>query len=189
MRLAHPINYFLVPKVKLSNIDIGESPELINFMKESMLKCFGNIFVDYEALIMSRKIDLIENNSFQFHLRYGPTYNKPDVITEKVAPILKITPSEYVKSNLNISNTDLLIIKAYLMDKWSYRTIEKEILKIDSQARGGGFVAKSIINSYGIEGSDKGTVTHENIENVISNNNGIRKNTLIKLKEFIKDSY
>ena len=32
LRLVHPINYFLVPKTNLSNLDIGESPELISFM-------------------------------------------------------------------------------------------------------------------------------------------------------------
>ncbi|MCD8519265.1 MAG: hypothetical protein LRY32_07370 [Flavobacterium sp.] len=84
---------------------------------------------------------------------------------------------------------DLYIIKAYLIDALSFRNIERDILKIDSQARGGGFIAKGIINSYGIEAKNKGTVTEENINELISNNTGKLKMTLIKLNEYLKNCH
>jgi len=62
-------------------------------------------------------------------------------------------------------------------------------LKIDSQARGGGFIAKGIINSYEIEAKNKGTVTKENINELISNNTGKLKMTLIKLNEYLKNCH
>ena len=53
------------------------------------------------------------------------------------------------------------IAYAYLVDGWSMRDIEKQILGLPAEERGGGFVAKKALNSMGIEGKDKGCLSHD----------------------------
>ena len=187
LRLVHPINYFLVPKIKMSNIDIGENSYLISFMREHNYKRFKELLLRYEELIMSKKICVKDKSDFKFNLSYGLTYNSKSVVLEKKKNPEKKDNIKKAKNHiLDYSNVDLSIIKAYLIDKSSYRTIEKVILKIPSPARGGGFVAKGILNSYGVEGKHKGFVYGKNISELIITNNGVLKETLIKLKEYIK---
>jgi hypothetical protein len=187
LRLVHPINYFLVPKIKMSNIDIGENSYLISFMREHNCKRFEELLLRYEELIMSKKICVKDKSDFKFNLSYGLTYNSKSVVLEKNKYPEKKDNIKKAKNHiLDYSNVDLSIIKAYLIDKSSYRTIEKVILKIPSPVRGGGFVAKGILNSYGVEGKHKGFVYGKNISELIITNNGVLKETLIKLKEYIK---
>jgi hypothetical protein len=190
LRLVHPINYFLVPKTNLSNLNIGESPELISFMKEIAYSRYKNILTDYENLIMSKQMETKDYYNYSFNLEYGLGFKKSKKSREKKLKTTKKTSSKkHVATNDNYSNEDLSIIKAYLIDALSFRNIEREIMKIDSQARGGGFIAKGIINSYGIEVKNKGTVTKENINELISCNTGKLTMTLIKLNEYIKNCH
>lgn len=185
LRLVHPINYFLVPKTKLSNIDIGENYNVINYMREKTNERFKNIFLDFQELILSKKNDLVIDNSFQFHLKYGPNHVNSNLVSKKIKIKKKTESTEPSNSNVDSLDVHLLVIKAYLVANLSYRKIEIEFLNIESQERGGGFVAKKIINSYGITKSHKGTITKENIESVINENKGILKSTLIKLHEYL----
>jgi hypothetical protein len=184
LRLVHPINYFLVPKTNLSNIDIGESPEVIAYLRKMTYERFDNMFIEYEEIIMSKIIELEKDNSFDFCLQYSHNYKSLPLIKEQKKNSLKRTTVK--KTVTTNSNIDLSVIKAYLIDGLSFRSIEKEILNIDSQARGGGFVAKKIVNSYGILAQNKGTVTNNNITILIANNSGQLKNTLIKLNDYLK---
>lgn len=188
LRLAHPLNYFLVPKTKLSNIDIGEKRYLISFMREKMLTKFGNLILEYEEAIMAQQTETKDKPEFKFNLKYGLSYKKDNVVNSN--PKILKQPRNFKKTrttDLNFSNIELSIIKAYLVDKKSYRTIEKEIMKIPSADRGGGFLAKEILNSYGIEGKHKGTVTLKNIQTLIYNKIDIPQTTLLKLQEYIKN--
>lgn len=97
-----------------------------------------------------------------------------------------MNPNKYGQAIGNYSIDELSIIKSYLIDALSFRDIERNILEIDSQAHGGGFIAKGIINSYGIEAINKGMVTEENINELIANNTGQLKFTLEKLNEYLK---
>lgn len=190
LRLVHPINYFLVPKTNLSNLDIGESTELISFMREKAFSRYKNILTEYENLIMSKQMEIRDYLNYSFNLEYGLNYKKSKNTEGKNLKTTKKTNSKKsVTTNDNYSIEDLSIIKAYLIDAISFRNIEREILEIDSQERGGGFIAKGIINSYGIEAKNKGTVTEENINELISNNTGKLKMTLIKLNEYIKNCH
>lgn len=190
LRLVHPINYFLVPKTNLSNLDIGESTELISFMREKAYSRYKNILTEYENLIMSKQMKIRDYHNYSFNLEYGLNFKKSKNTEGKNLKTTKKTNSKKsVTTNDNYSIEDLSIIKAYLIDAISFRNIEREILEIDSQARGGGFIAKGIINSYGIEAKNKGTVTEENINELISNNTGKLKVTLIKLNEYIKNCH
>ena len=156
-------------------------------MREHNYKRFKELLLRYEELIMPKKICVKDKSDFKFNLSYGLTYNSNSVVLEKKKNPEKKDNIKKAKNHiLDYSNVDLSIIKAYLIDKSSYRTIEKVILKIPSPARGGGFVAKGILNSYGVEGKHKGFVYGKNISELIITNNGVLKETLIKLKEYIK---
>jgi hypothetical protein len=190
LRLVHPINYFLVPKTTLSNLNIGESPELISFMREKAYSRYKNILTEYENIILSKQMEIKDYHNYSFNLEYGLGFKKSKNKEEKnLKSTTKTSSKKYVAPNDNYSMEDLSIIKAYLIDALSFRNIEREILKIDSQARGGGFIAKGIINSYGIEAKNKGKVTEKNINELISNNTGKLKMTLIKLNEHIKNCH
>jgi len=190
LRLVHPINYFLVPKTKLSNMDIGESPELISFMRETVYSRYKDILTEYEDLIMSKKIETLDYHNCRFNLEYGLDYeNSKDSEGKKLKSTKKQNPQNTSQQMNKYSNEDLSIIKAYLIDGLSFRSIERKILQIDSPARGGGFIAKGILNSYGIEAKDKGKVTVKNINELISNNTGKLKRTLIELNEYIKNCH
>lgn len=187
LRLVHPINYFLVPKPTVSNIDIGENPYLISFMREHNYKRFDKLLLGFEELIMSKQISFKDKNDCKFDFSYGLTFKNKSVCIGKNKNLYKKNNNKKTRNYiLDYSNDDLLIIKAYLIEKTSYRTIEKDILKIHSPNRGGGFIAKGILNSYGVEGKHKGSVSSNNIMELIASNKGVLKETLIKLKEYIK---
>jgi hypothetical protein len=188
LRLVHPVNYFLVPKTNLSNLDIGESPELISFMREKAHSRYKNILIEYENLILSKKTEIKASHGFNFNLEYGPSFKKSKISIEKKLKSKIKTNTKKYDTITHYSIEDLSIIKAYLIDALSFRNIEREILKIDSQARGGGFIAKGIINSYGIEAKHKGTVTDKNINELITSYDGKLKKTLIKLNEYLNNS-
>lgn len=201
LRLVHPINYFLVPKTKLSTFDIGEAKEVISFMRNVYFDRFGKILLDYEELIKSDRMAMDVDGSSIFNVRFGFDIQKISNGISLIKPLNNKSlnsfiverndiPKNQIKENINVfeqkySDVDLKIIKAYLIDGLSFRTIEKEILKIDSQVRGGGFVAKKILNSYGIEAKNKGTITRYNIGSVINNCGGLYLKTLTHLKEKI----
>ena len=50
--------------------------------------------------------------------------------------------------------------------KTSFRKLETQFLGIESKARGGGFIAKSAINSLGITIERKGALSHKTIEQI-----------------------
>lgn len=191
LRLVHPINYFLVPKTNLSNINIGEAPEVISFMRNLISNRYEKTFTSYEKLIMSKKTDYNNNDiSFIFNLKYGFNFkDTKSIIQEKIISLNNNNNKGHLNLNDNYSSIDLSVLEGFLINGLSFRSIERDILKIDSQNRGGGFIAKKIINSYGIQANDKGTVTQNNIETMIINNEGEIKITLIKLNEHIKNCH
>ena len=54
-----------------------------------------------------------------------------------------------------VDDREYKVLKAYLVDGWSHRKIQREILKLDAPARGGGFVAMDILHKYNITGEYK----------------------------------
>lgn len=190
LRLVHPINYFLVPKRGLSNFDIGEDKYLLSFIKEKREEKFGSMFLEYEKQIMAKQIEYKDYSNYSFNLKFGSTYINHKKTNRKSTFKNKTKRTSDIKktANLTYSDRDMRILKAYLIDKDSYRTIEKTILKIPSPVRGGGFIVKGILNSYGVSGKHKGILENKNISNLISNSNGVLKDTLIKLREYINKS-
>ena len=81
---------------------------------------------------------------------------------------------------------ELRIVAEYLVNpKTSFRKLEREYMGIDSPARGGGFVAKNIVNSYGIGAEMKGILANNTIDSVILNAAGKKKSTLLAIKELL----
>ena len=77
------------------------------------------------------------------------------------------------------------VIHAYLVEAKSYLRIQKEILKIDAPARGGGFVAMQILHHYTIHGNKKGILIHNSLEYEFSKAKGSYKLALELLKHSI----
>lgn len=143
LRLVHPMNYFLTPQKKNCSFDVGGHNKMIDFVREKNKVKYGILFDDFE------KMALVKDNT---------TVSKPfpAIITFGFNHIIKNNISRKEKKN-NIAQTksdysknielDIKIIKSYLVDRKSFRTIEKEIMNIDSKKRGGGFKARSILAS------------------------------------------
>jgi len=81
---VHPINYFLVPKTNLSNLDIGESPELISFMREKAYSRYVNILTEYENLIMSKQMEVKDYHSYRFNLEYGIGFKNQKIQKKRI---------------------------------------------------------------------------------------------------------
>jgi putative restriction endonuclease len=64
------------------------------------------------------------------------------------------------------------IIYSYLVLGWSHRTIEINILKIDSPVRGGGFEAMKVLHSYDIKGDKKGILKGKDYKDELNNAKG-----------------
>ncbi|WHY87066.1 AAA family ATPase [Neobacillus novalis] len=76
------------------------------------------------------------------------------------------------------------VIWAYLNDSKSHRRIQKEILKKDAPARGGGFLAMDILHSYEIDGTKKGILKNNSFVEEYSKANGKYKEALDLLKRY-----
>ena len=55
------------------------------------------------------------------------------------------------------------VIKAYLIDGQSHRSIQSEILNLPAPARGGGFIAMELLHHYNIRGDKKGFLNKKSI--------------------------
>lgn len=76
---------------------------------------------------------------------------------------------------MNISSLEFEVLKAFLVNGDSHRKIQREILKMDAPARGGGFKAMDILHKFNILGKDKSSLnkdaTDAEIINYITNKN------------------
>jgi hypothetical protein len=178
LRLVHPMNYFLTPQKKRINFDVGGSLVLIDYVRKKNKEKYGELFDDFEKLVFiqhssdfSKPFPDIINFGFNKKTETTPTNSKKK-------NNIRINKPNYVKN----FESDLSIVKGYLIDGKSYRGIEKDIMNIDSQKRGGGFIAKSILNSYGVLAEHKGIIKDLNIDQEIEKSNGVLKETLIWIK-------
>lgn len=178
LRLVHPMNYFLTPQKNRSTFDVGGSAEMIAFVREKNKKIYGELYDEFEKLILTEDSSDF-SKTFPEIINFG--FNRVNKVKTNVNS--KSNNVRKIKTN-NIKNfeKDLNIIKAYLIDCKSYRKIEMELMNIDSQNRGGGFIAKSKLNSYGITREHKGIINNLNIDQEIEKSFGMLKETLTILK-------
>jgi len=195
LRFVHPFNYFLTPKkaCALSSVskDIAEYQPLINYVQAMYADMYGDDYNEFLSFAMAKNTfpsSSLQNTSI--NLKYGS-----DCIGTPVcqpAPQKMTLEPEACQRNQTIApdpiqvtdNLDICIIIEYLTNpKTSFRKLEREFMRIDSPARGGGFVAKSIVNSYGINAEMKGILSSNSIEHLIQTCSGKCKQTLIMIKE------
>lgn len=175
MRVVHPINHFLTPIIKFQNSttdikDIGEYPKMIAYIKYKLNEMYGNIFTEYLKIIMANNSILLPENH-NIDLSYGKNLIKLGKI--------KTSSTNYKKNPFTkeqIANS----IKAYLFEGLSFRVIERDCLGISEEVkvRGGGFVAKKLLNDIGIDKSMKKVFYGKSISEAINSANKSLKPTL-----------
>ncbi|WP_148257273.1 hypothetical protein [Treponema primitia] len=179
LRLVHPINYFLVPQRKnetdvVSNNNIGEYKELLQYMYLYMQEKYKNIFETYQKnILLDNSYNTIRSSNLgdiEIGIEYG----------------LQIkTTSSVVMANANQVYNEGDIIRAYLKDGLSFRKIESIIMCINSKNRGGGWVTKTILNNLGIENKHKGILKNKTVSAEILTATGKYKQTLVKYKNIL----
>jgi hypothetical protein len=179
LRLVHPMNYFLTPQKKNCTYDVGGSHEMIEFVRNKKREKYGKLYEEFEKLIYVGTTGS-PSLSFNYIVKYGFKINKK---TKSIKTKKEILPKkEKFKYIKDLDNNDINIIKAYLIYGKSFRMIEREIMGIDSQERGGGFKSKKIINSYGLKKEHKGLINEANINQEIEKSEGDLKKILESIK-------
>lgn len=207
LRVVHPINHFLTPKttLQLSSIgikDIGEYAETIAFMKEKLSKMYGKVFTEYQKMIMAPTIKTLPSSGkfSPIGLTYGMGLSKtgatpsiPGVVAPAAKGVSKTTRKKTMttiptaKKALGSFTPDVVAncIKAYLFDGYSFRTIEKEIMGLEYRVHGGGFVAKKLLESKGINSSMKKKFYGQTIDTAIDLSAEPLKTTLKWIKSIL----
>lgn len=188
LRFVHPFNYFLTPKrtCAFSSVtnDIAEYQPVVDFVRDKYAAIYGTAYDEFLNLIMVDKNSFAHSRaSTVINLNYGPGCKQPTKKATPSKPPVKYTPAPSVtdkRIDPPISKAaELRVVKEYLSNPTtSFRTIEKTLLNIDSQTNGGGFIAKRIINSYGVLAEHKGMLAHTPISEAICNSAGKLKETL-----------
>lgn len=200
LRVVHPINYFLTPKVELQSSsegikDIGEYPDMIALMKYNLNGLYGKVFAEYQEMIMATSSTVSPKNPY-IGLSYGKGIGEASSIAKGhfVEPTLKrayskggVTP--FSMSYKPISGKSLFTpeqiancIKAYLFDGMSFRNIEQICLEMPKRVNGGGFEAKKLLNSMDIDNSMKKQFHGKTIDEAIYSATEPLKSTLIRMK-------
>ena len=187
LRFVHPFNYFLAPKKNLSistvSKDISEYKPLIDYVQCKFREIYGEEYQEYLDLIMVNEdaFNVVSDDEF-IGLKYGFSVheaNNNELIAnnqiKKKASAKKGKNSEIHKIHDNYKKvyskeTEKDMVIEYLTNPdTSFRKLEEKYLGIKSKARGGGFVAKKIINSYGVSAQQKGIYTKDDISDKFSN--------------------
>lgn len=197
LRFVHPFNYFLTPKKNcaLSSVsgDIAEYQPLVDFVQAKYATLYGDAYREFLSLVMPEKSTpaSVHGNTI-IDLKYG--------LNSAGAPVSQVTPKRVPPTPVEQSQRrdipsspvpvtkelELRIVAEYLTNpKTSFRKLEREFMGIDSPARGGGFAAKNIVNSYGIVAEMKGILVNRSIEQLIQSAAGKRKNTLIAVEKLL----
>lgn len=197
LRFVHPFNYFLTPKKNCASSsvssDIAEYQPLVDFVQAKYATLYGDAYREFLSLVMPEKsAPAPVDGSAIIDLKYG--------LNSTGAPISQITPKRVPPTPADQSQRrdipsspvpvtkelELRIVAEYLANpKTSFRKLERQFMGIDSPARGGGFAAKNIVNSYGIVAEMKGILASRSIEQLIQSAAGKRKNTLIAVEKLL----
>ena len=190
LRFVHPFNYFLAPKrgceENMKCRDIAEYLPLINHAYEYNLNLYGSIYTEYLKLIMASEAKRDYYPQDTINIKYGlkeEKYNK-EITSDKNNVVSKINKISNLEEGLRIC-----IVWEYLTNpNTSFRKIEREYLNIESQARGGGFVAKDIINKMGVVAAKKGVLSKISIEDEIRTSSGEYKQILITINSMLEEN-
>lgn len=177
LRFVHPFNYFLCPKktCEINNKckELAEYPVLLKYVHDYNLRTFGDKYLEFLELVMPLEkyhkplFSREENNIF---VKYGLDINKWNSATViqnvKHKTNINSASQNHSATKTIIENYDdttkIAMAFEYLRNpNTSFRKLETEFLHIDSPSRGGGFIAKEILNSMGIMAYHKGMLQQE----------------------------
>lgn len=206
LRVVHPINYFLTPKVDLQISsrgikDIGEYSEMITLMKDILSKKYGRVFTEYQRMIMAPSIYSPLSLKFSpIGLTYGMGLSKTrsksstsgvfmpaamgtaSVVRKKASTT--VSPAKKPRRSFP-PNVVAKCIRAYLFDGYSFRTIEKEVMGLPYRVRGGGFEAKKLLESMEITSSMKKMFYGKSIDAAIDSAKDPLKSALKWMKKYL----
>jgi len=207
LRVVHPINHFLTPKTSLQVSsygikDIGEFPEMISLMKDILSKKYGIVFAEYQKMIMAPTISSPSSlKASPIGLSYGMGLSKTrsksstpglpmraasgssSAVRKKATTTVPAATSPRLSFSPDVVANS---IKAYLFDGYSFRTIEKEIIGLPYRVRGGGFKAKKLLESKGINSSMKKMYHGQTIDAAIVLSAEPLKSTLTWIKSVLE---
>ena len=123
----------------------------------------------------------------------GATPSIPGVVAPAAKGVSKTTRKKTMttiptaKKALGSFTPDVVAncIKAYLFDGYSFRTIEKEIMGLEYRVHGGGFMAKKLLESKGINSSMKKKFYGQTIDTAIDLSAEPLKTTLKWIKSIL----
>lgn len=195
LRFVHPFNYFLTPKkaCALSSVssDIAEYPPLVDFVQAKYAIMYGEAYKEFLSLVMPQEFtqapvcgNIIVGLKYGLNCVERPASQQTPKRATSVTALQnrsRVIPSGPVQVTKEL---ELCIVTEYLINpKTSFRKLERQFMGIDSPARGGGFAAKNIINSYGIVAEMKGIFASDSVEQVIQAATGKRRDTLCLVRE------
>ena len=158
LRFVDPINYFLVPgQGRVSEHQIGEKKEIVDFMKKKYSDIFGDDYNDFLAKALGNPAETPQENcenlgSKQIAVSFGNVIQQPPADGNRNARRQNAHERRAAYNNSEIARC----LKAYLFDGLSFRRIEREVLNIVSENRGGGFVAQTMMRSFRLTTDNKG---------------------------------
>ena len=193
LRLASPINHFLVPKknneTDLLGGDIGEKSELLRYVQYRFEEMYGRDMVHDFLMLADALGDFAvsqDTSRIKIDLKcdgagVGSNGSSCDRIRNSAGG-MKVQEGKGKRQPSATTSVDgeqlNKMIRLYLEQGVSFRGLEREVLGIESQARGGGFVAKKALNDVGVTNSIKGALASESLESLIERSDDGLKRTL-----------
>lgn len=177
LRFVHPFNYFLAPKKSciISAVckDISEFQPVINYIQSKYYDMYGRAYQEFLKIVLAPHKNLPTSLGAQIiNLKFenSPGIKKKGDRIFAAQGTHKTKIKDMLCEYLNNPNT-------------SFRQLERKYLGINSPNRGGGFVAKKIINSYGIFANMKGILNQCTIQELYLQSNKQLQEVLSVLKK------
>lgn len=173
LRFLDPINYFLVPSRKHARPHglVGEDARVVNYMRKYAEQAYGDSLLSfYQNALVPRPmcggddLNTLGDAQFPFSFTTQPEPNST-AAEEGVMTTANDDDSSVAQTGLTqeipeeapqlLDEQVVRMARLYLEQGMSFRELERVVLHIDSQARGGGFVAKAALNAIGITANEK----------------------------------
>lgn len=187
LRFVDPINYFLVPSRSNSSVaNIGEKDEIVNFMKKKYFDTFGEDYKDFMRKALVNPRDIPQESCEMLGIKcipvsFGNNVQQPPANVHEHG---RNAERQNAQRNRNqfTNQEQARGLKAYLFDGLSFRRIEREVLLIESEDRGGGFIAQKMMRSFNLTKKNKGMFAGSSLNQALNRANGAPKAAL----EFIQ---
>ena len=174
VRLASPINYFMVPKQTnerdARGNNIGEDKDVLAYVSLMFGKRYGGSLEKFarfadapEGFLAGRDT---AHTTIGIEYRSGKRSFGAEMPTVKDNARAKQSSATAVRTRTKRSHKTVSkgqlhqMARLYLKEGLSFRELERVVLGIDSKAQGGGFVAKAALNAFGITAQEKGMLAN-----------------------------